>query len=142
MPDFTTSDYVAHANHDLELVKAPVEYRQIVLSALETMHNAQVPQDRVGVILRTIEVLYGLLPLEPLTGEDDEWRALDVEEDSVVTHINNRCARVFKLADGTALDMMRYYFLDPWGNVCVGPGCEAAVTFPYMPETSRKLSGE
>lgn len=83
--------------------------------------------------LGILEKVLAFKPVTPLTGEADEWTAVDSGYDMVAQ--NKRCFHVFKRADGTAYDINAVIFRDPDGSTWSGSDGSRDVTFPYMPKT-------
>jgi len=69
-------------------------------------------------------------PLQPLTGEPDEW--MEVGHGHFQ---NKRCSRVFKNGDGPAYDIEGRVFREPSGAMFTSRESRVTVTFPYVPHT-------
>lgn len=78
-----------------------------------------------------LEKILRFEPVTPLTGEDDEWTALDYEDDMVAQ--NKRCSHVFKRSDGTAYDIEAVIFEDKDGSRFTSKDSRRDITFPYRP---------
>lgn len=71
------------------------------------------------------------LPLTPLTGEDDEWNAI---EGTNGMYQNKRCPHVFKDETGT-FDSQGKVFFDKDGYSYTNSQSHVYITFPYTPVT-------
>jgi len=69
-------------------------------------------------------------PLGPLTGEDDEWVAINND-----MYQNKRCGHVFKKNDGQAYDSNGIVWRGPNGNCFTNSDSRVNITFPYTPKT-------
>lgn len=81
-------------------------------------------------VIHTLERLLRFLPLQPLTGEDDEWTEIADGKFQ-----NKRCSRVFKDENG-AYDIEGRVFSDDGGRSWhQNRDSRIPVTFPYTPPT-------
>lgn len=79
-------------------------------------------------IINTLDRILRFLPLQPLTGEDDEW--VEIADGKFQ---NKRCSRVFKDENG-AYDSEGKIFSDDGGNTWYQNGDSwTQITFPYDP---------
>lgn len=70
-------------------------------------------------------------PITPLTGDEDEWCALDYEPDMAAQ--NKRCSHVFRRSDGTAYDIEAVIFRDSDGACFTSGDSRRDISFPYRP---------
>lgn len=80
-----------------------------------------------------LKTLLAFEPWGPLTGEDDEWEAVNCPPEMVAQ--NKRCSHVFKREDGTAYDTNGRIFREPNGVCFSGKGSHVDIPFPYVPTT-------
>lgn len=79
-------------------------------------------------IINILDRILRFLPLQPLTGEDDEW--VEIADG---TFQNKRCSRVFKDENG-AYDIEGKIFSDDGGNTWYqNRDSRTQITFPYTP---------
>jgi len=78
---------------------------------------------------KTFDTLADFQPLEPLTGEDEEW-GKPFDEDG--TQQNLRCSHVFR-KNGEAYDSQGRVFREPNGCSYTSSDSHVPVTFPYTP---------
>lgn len=78
-----------------------------------------------GLAINLFEKVSRYTPLQPLTGEDDEWHEVG---DGMFQ--NRRCSHVFKDADGAAYDIDGRVFREPSSRAS-----RVYVQFPYTPTT-------
>jgi hypothetical protein len=83
--------------------------------------------------LGLLQKLLAFEPIQPLTGEADEW--MEVGGPSEPCWQNVRCSHVFKDADGRAYDINGKVFVEPDGCAFTGYESRVYVEFPYTPTT-------
>lgn len=85
-----------------------------------------------------------LQPLSPLTGDDSEWREVEIKEPRDISggklYQNLRCGRVFKDNNG-AYDLEGKVFYEvkkdengvEYKDCYITPECRTSIQFPYVP---------
>lgn len=80
-------------------------------------------------VLSTFNRLSQFKPLSPLTGEDDEWKQIDVDG---MKYQNKRCPSVFRDKDGNCYNIEGRIFSDDGGNTWyTSKDSKVKINFPY-----------
>lgn len=106
---------VERAAAELERVNFGAEESQVMLGILRTFFDTWDSGGAVSIVAPVLQRLLAGKPLSPLTGADDEWIDRSELGDGRIVAQNIRCPTVFKLSDGSVVDM------------------DVPITFPYMP---------
>lgn len=134
MADFSTTDMYKHAVREMSLGNVPPKARSVVFRILQAMLESELDEFDAYRALKTAEGLYGFMPMTELTGEDVEWKEV-TEEGVPFTHVNIRCPRIFKTEDGRYVDLMRFAWRAPTGELTFDERGAQYVDMPYWPRT-------
>jgi len=98
------------------------------------LDSRELSTDDVVKCAALMEKLIKVEPLTPLTGDEDEWIAVDSEWD-----MNLRCKRVFREKEtGLAYDIHAKLFIESIGGkkrVFNDSNSRVIISFPYTPKT-------
>lgn len=91
-----------------------------------------------NVAIDTLKRVLRFKPLNPLTGEDDEWEEVDGQPGH---YQNKRYSAVFKGEDGRAYDINAFIFSDDGGETWFRDrNSREYITFPYeVPDRPEKV---
>ena len=87
-----------------------------------------------GYVRQIFDKLAKYEPLEPLTGEDDEWEDISAMWGKEY-YQNKRCSRIFKDETGKAYDTEAIIFRDLDGGCYTSAASHQEIKFPYTPKT-------
>lgn len=128
------SNLVNHAKHELALLGSgePDEMSEAmnahILKMVETFADEGHSGFSASYAVSVLEKLLRYEPLQPLTGEADEWNEIGEGE-----YQNRRCSHVFKGPDGRAYDSEAVIFREPSGACYTSRESRRFVEFPYKP---------
>lgn len=132
------SNMVEFAKNELRLLRSgnePDEMQDMMDAHIVGMVEKFADQGHSGFsasyAVGILEKVLRFEPVTPLTGEDDEWTALDYGDDMAAQ--NKRCSHVFKRKDGTAYDIEAVIFENADGSRFTSKGSRRNITFPYRP---------
>lgn len=102
-----------------------------VMELLKTFSSQGHSGGSVSIVLSLFNRLANYKPINPLTGNDDEWNDLS-EVSGEPMWQNKKCSTVFKGADGRAYDIDAVVYVEPDGIGFTGPITDANyIAFPY-----------
>lgn len=114
---------------------------QNILEIVEVFSNQGHSGFSAGYALSVLDRLLRFKPIQPLTGEADEWRETSCRREGVRSYQNKRCSSVFmdKTESGEVIrceDIDAVIVSDNGGLTWFSSGrFKRAVTFPYEPPT-------
>ena len=139
----------------IEFVKHEISYDKISSKSLKKAKNMIVklcrlidkepmPNLEKQAVIQIFAKLSMGMPLTPLTGEDDEWKEVDIASEPDVKWQNKRCPRVYKREDGTAFDSEYYTFTFGNGIYFKNEASSKDIEFPYTvkPSIRKRWAGE
>lgn len=99
-----------------------------VMELLKTFSSQGHSGGSASIVLSLFNRLANYKPINPLTGNDDEWNDLS-EDTGEPLWQNKKCPSVFKSADGRVYDINAVVYVEPDGT-CFTSG-SIIVSFPY-----------
>lgn len=128
------SNLLQHAEHELKLLRSnePCEIQDAVdkhiLKMVEMFSEEGHSGSSAPYCIGILEKLLRFEPINPLTGEEDEW----FDHGDGVRQ-NKRCSHVFKDADNRAYDIDGRIFREPNGSCYTSSDSRVYIEFPYTP---------
>lgn len=133
MSDFNTSKLREHAAREMRLLGVPDNIQSLVLRILKTIYDSGEDEYAIFGVVKTVENLYGFLPMSPIEDKEEEWTKVE-EEGVPFEYVHERCPRVFKTFDGKVVDILRVA-VKQGDRVFFDERSVQYVNMPYSPVT-------
>ena len=102
------SEFIEFVKHEISYEKQSnnslKKAKNMIVKLCKLIEKEPMPDLEKQAVVKIFTKLSMGMPLTPLTGEDDEWKEVDIDGEPNVKWQNKRCPRVYKREDGTAFD--------------------------------------
>lgn len=144
------SEFIEFVKHEINYDKDTVysnslkKAKNVIVKLCKVIDKEPMPDLEKQAVVKIFAKLAMGMPLTPLTGEDNEWKEVDIASEPNVKWQNKRCPRVYKREDGTAFDSEYYTFTFGNGIYFKNEASSKDIEFPYTvkPSIRARYGGE
>lgn len=138
------SEFIEFVKHEISYDKKSnnslKKAKNMIVKLCKLIEKEPMPDLEKQAVVKIFAKLSMGMPLTPLTGEDDEWKEVDIAPGPNVKWQNKRCPRIYKREDGTAFDSKaRVFSFEGAVWFSNADSCVDITNWPYTVKPSERV---